>query len=916
MHGAKRHAGRWVRTAKRSSDFALRAALSALTVVLTPFNGACATGQKPPLDVAAFDIWPTIHTNETRLSDDGRYASVVVSTPKGGTTLLLQATDRRWKREIGMENGATGRFTVDGQHFVTFGGSSGDVSLLDLEAGAVRYWRAAGACTAPNADNVRYLACVAKGPSKELLILDLKDLREERVADVDGYDFNGSGTVLAIRSREAVDGVAVQSLTWRDLASGTSERVGRAIEVSKVVISDDGCGLAFVGKETVGDRTRTTLRYFRSGSGVSEIVAADDTAELVGMTIDVTEDVSFLGDGGSIMFKAEAYTRREPQHAEELRSADSSAPVLLRSYRDEGKRRPLTMAIAHTYPRGKTVLLRREGDDSELTFSGDGRLAIRRSCGVSTASWGPCDFYLMSTASGASTSITTGLETYSMEFSSTGKYSIWYDVRKRQWYAYDVSRGTIRDVSHGIPGRLDYEGRRRPGPAAPPDVAGWLDGDSAVLVSDGRDLWKLDPEGVGRPVNVTRGVGKAHDIEFMRLSVGREPDEKGLPIGRKEALLLSAFNHTSKENGFFSVELGTGEAPEELTMEPREYYFTFDESAYDNSVSQMRPLKAKNANVYVVKRMSETEFPNLFTTSDFKTFQPLTEFAPQEHYNWYTTELARWKLPDGRRTEGVLFKPEDFDPRKKYPVIVYIYETAADEIHSFTSPDWSVATINPAVYVSNGYLVLMPDLPYRKGYPAQSAYDGVMSAVRFLKRQSFVDTRHLGLEGHSFGGFEVNFILTRTKVFAAASAGAGPTDLIGLAGNPYYFAEGQGGIGATLWNRPDLFVANSPIFSANKVETPLLILHNRTDGVVPFWQAENWFEALSELHQKVWLLSYDGEGHSLEGDSARVDFSIRLRQFFDFYLKGAAPPRWMTSWRRELSSTAEGLELDVGGREP
>jgi len=311
---------------------------------------------------------------------------------------------------------------------------------------------------------------------------------------------------------------------------------------------------------------------------------------------------------------------------------------------------------------------------------------------------------------------------------------------------------------------------------------------------------------------------------------------------------------------------------------------------------QNYPVKAACANVFVSVRMSPTQYPNLYVMDGAKHFHALTNLEPQKAYNWYTSELYHWKLDDGRINEGVLYKPENFDVHKKYPIIFYYYEQLSNQKNSFYQPSLTGNDINIPWFVSNGYLVFTPDIHYTIGHPGPSAYNSVVSAAKYLSQFPWVDGHHMGIQGHSFGGFETNYIVTHTDLFAAANAGASVcnlTDLYTKIGGQDYFEHSQGRMGATLWEKPEWYIENSPVFRADKMNTPLLLMHNEGDGSVPYTQAQEWVGALIREGKKVWLLSYDGEEHSIWKEDTRLDFTIRLCQFFDHFLKGAPMPRWM-----------------------
>jgi dipeptidyl aminopeptidase/acylaminoacyl peptidase len=337
----------------------------------------------------------------------------------------------------------------------------------------------------------------------------------------------------------------------------------------------------------------------------------------------------------------------------------------------------------------------------------------------------------------------------------------------------------------------------------------------------------------------------------------------------------------------------------------------------------MTPLKAADADAYIVQRMSSTESPNYFYTTDFKTFKQLSDVHPETAYNWLTSELINWPLPDGTISQGVLYKPQNFDPKKKYPVIFYYYEKFSDKLNTYLPVQPSSGTINIPWFVSHGYLVFTPDIHYKIGYPGNSALNAVVSAARYLSSLSYVDSLNMGIQGQSFGGYETNYIVTHSNLFKAACSVSGLSDIVsfytGIWGstNPADFVEmGQLRMGQKLWDDPGLYIENSPVFFANRVTTPILLMCNENDPAF-YLQGISFFNALRRLGKRVWMLQYDKEGHELEKDVDTKDYTIRLSQFFDYYLKAQRAPDWMIEGVPAYKKGYDaGLELEPTGVAP
>jgi dipeptidyl aminopeptidase/acylaminoacyl peptidase len=313
-------------------------------------------------------------------------------------------------------------------------------------------------------------------------------------------------------------------------------------------------------------------------------------------------------------------------------------------------------------------------------------------------------------------------------------------------------------------------------------------------------------------------------------------------------------------------------------------------------------LQSKDGLTFLLRRQDADEYPNLFVTKDFRSFTQLTNIQPQSTYNWMSSEPISYKDTRGKSYQAIVYKPENFDPAKKYPVIFTLYERQSDGLHLYEHPDLSSGVLNIPYFVSHGYVVVAPDIYYTTGEPGQSAFRAVNAVANYMAKRPWVDANKMALHGHSFGGYEVNYLLTRTKRFAAAVEAAGLCDMVSMyndlrlaQGIPhhFYFETNQGRLGATLWQRPERYIKNSPLFNAPSVATPLLIMHNEGDQQVAWSQGVEWFNALRRLGKQSWMLQYKGEGHSLQQDNNKLNYTGKMMQFFDHYLKDAPAPDWI-----------------------
>ena len=469
-------------------------------------------------------------------------------------------------------------------------------------------------------------------------------------------------------------------------------------------------------------------------------------------------------------------------------------------------------------------------------------------------------------------------------FSPAGKYLYWYHEADSSWYSYDVAAGMEHRLTD--PKTLPLWDELNDVPDLPGSYppAGWLKDDKAFLVSDRYDIWSLDPAAGRAPVNVT-GNGRSERVRYRLLDFDPENEY----INPAEKQYLQGVNEVTRSQAIYSLEMKKKALPVRLTG---------GDYNYGN------PVKAKKSNALIYTKENFGLFPDyLLSDLSFRQEKRLTDANPQQKdFRWGTAELVKWTSLDGLELEGLLYKPEDFDPGKKYPMIVNFYEKSSTELFRHRNPEPGRSTIDYHYYTSHGYLIFNPDVYYIDGYPGQSAFNCVMPGIMSLIEKGFVDEKHIGAQGHSWGGYQVAYLATRTTLFAAIESGAPVVNMYSAYGGIRWesgvnrsmqYEHQQSRIGATIWEAPHLYWENSPLFSVDKIETPILIMANDQDGAVPWYQGIEFFVAMRRLGKPAWLLNYNGEPHWAQKLPNRIDFQKRMAQFFHHYLKGEPMPVWM-----------------------
>lgn len=492
------------------------------------------------------------------------------------------------------------------------------------------------------------------------------------------------------------------------------------------------------------------------------------------------------------------------------------------------------------------------------------------------------DVYLININNGTRNLILTKHQ-YDVEISPGSNYVIYWSKTDSSWYVYSISKNLHTKILFPDEIKLSDELNDIPAPPSPYGIAGWTKDDESVLIYDRYDIWKADPSNIKPVVNLTNGREAKSEFRYINL------DNDSIFVSTTNYILLQYRNEETCKEGFYKIHLNIVNSLEKIIEQ-------------DNNFT--KPIKAKNSDVIIWQKSSYREYPDLWMSNiNFSNPKKLSYANPQqEKYLWGTVELVKWKDTTGTEHRGLLYKPENLDTNKKYPMIVYFYEKYTDRIHAHYIPNPSRSVINFPLYNSNGYIIFIPDITYKIGYPGESAYNVVLSGTLSMLERNYIDRDNLGLQGQSWGGYQVAYIVTRTDLFKAAMSGAPVVNMTSAYGGirwesglvrSFQYEQTQSRIGATLWERLDLYLENSPLFKADKITTPLLIMSNDNDGAVPWQQGLEFFNALRRLGKKAWLLSYNGEQHNLTKWPNRVDLSIRMKQFFDHYLKNAELPEWM-----------------------
>lgn len=903
-----------------------------------------ANAQKKPLDHSVYDGWQNI--SSSGISKDGKVIYYVVSPQEGDALLHVKGTGNN---QIGtVARAASVQFSPEEGHLLMlvkplFAETRAarikkkkpdempkdSLAVVDIRDGSVYKAPAVKSFKAPEEQgtHIAYLAeqpvepeqsadegeSKAKPSSQQVLVLyHLNSGVDTSFVRVDSYYFSKDGKDLYfVRQADKKDSLAADAgLYHYNIAARAAKRISSGKgDYKQLVISDDGRQVAFLaykGPEKAQIKSFDVYHFNAQGDSARVLVHARTAGVPQAWHVGDNGSLKFSNDGDRLFFglapvpAVKDTTLVEFEHAKvdiwHWKEDYLQTQQLVNLRRDQNRS---YLAVVNLSGNGRVVplanerimdvILPEQGDQEYVLGTDDFGKRVSYQWKASTSP----DIYLISTRTGEPKLITEEMRG-SVVFSPQGKYVLWFERASANWYVYDVAAGTQRQLNQGVPVSFANEDNDSPDDPNSYGVAGWGKNDEAVYLNDKYDIWAFDL-GKGTFRSLTNGYGRDNQITFRYRNL-QDPASQRIfgrsataePMDPSKSLLLSAFDHVSKENGWFKSNPRNGRNPESVVM---------------TTYSYGQAKGAENAGVFIYTKENYQHSPDLYVSSDFKTETALSALNPQQaNYNWGTAELYKWTTTNGHDGVGIVYKPEDFDPNKKYPVIAYFYETLSDGLYSYIPPGPTPSRLNISYFVSNGYIVFAPDIIYEIGYPGRSAEEYVNSGMSELAKLPWVDASKLAIQGQSWGGYQVAHLITRTDMYAAAWSGAPVVNMTSAYGGirwqtgmnrQFQYEHTQSRIGATLWEKPELYIENSPLFHLPNVNTPVVIMHNDEDGAVPWYQGIEMFTALRRLEKPVWMLNYNGDAHNLVLRQNRKDIQRRQQEFFDHFLKGKPAAPWI-----------------------
>ncbi len=461
--------------------------------------------------------------------------------------------------------------------------------------------------------------------------------------------------------------------------------------------------------------------------------------------------------------------------------------------------------------------------------------------------------------------------------SPDGKYLMYF--KDKHWWTYNIANGRNTNITQNIKSDFWDVHDDHPAPSRPAvGTGGWLKNDKEVLLYDEYNVWAVNPDGKGSR-KLTDG-----EKEEIRYRIYRTDFEEPY-IDDSKPIHFSIYGDKTKKYGYARLEKGK-----------------LDQLIFEDMLIN-RLVKAEEANTFLLMKQDYDQSPALYVTTTFKDLSQVAATNPQQsEYHWGKSQLINYTSKDGQKLQGALFYPANYEAGKQYPMITYIYEELSNTVHNYVIPN-NRSAYNTTNFTTSGYFVFRPDITYKINDPGISAVNCVVPAVEEVLKTGMVDKDKLGLMGHSWGAYQTSFIITQTDMFKAAVAGAPLTNLISMSNSIYWnsgvpdskiFETSQGRFDGPWYDRMEEHMRNSPMYQAAKINTPLLVAFGDKDGAVDWHQGIEMYSTMRRMQKPHIMLVYADENHGLAKKENQIDYQKRQKEYFDHYLLGKTPEKWIT----------------------
>lgn len=835
-----------------------------------------------------YSLWSTL-TLES-VSDEGKWASYATSYESGIDTVFVHSTNT--SRRYSIAGGHSGKFYKDAY----FGCLTGEgFQLLDLKTGST--WQEQQVTRFYLASHgVIVLYHTNEDGIGELLLKDQKGRRIYNIDHVTDFSISPDGNAVSyVISEGSSSAVHFISFEHPDVPKQLASLQGSVFHT--LVWQGNGKSVAFASKKMDREARRADAFWyydFKQNQLLSYAIDAEPNwpKELIAWPIN-SESLLVSDDGLRVYFVSKSIAKEaevfDKNAVQIWNTADHRLPTYREKYGEPGRG-----YLIEWIPREHSISI--AGDTLQMIYhlNRKKRFAILYDMSrykEEIKNTPDCDYYLYDFTTGKK-ELLVEKQTMSIPFltvSVDGNRICYF--KEGHWFSYDTETKKHYCITKGVGVSFADEDNDRPRIPRTYGSAGWTNDGSIFLFYDKFDLWgyyhksgKLERLTKGREANLSFRVARfSRNLENKSWLI-----EHGGIMNLTQGILLEAVTGDHSSSGFFVLTKGQSERPIVLA---------------NRRISKIK--KALNAPLYAYQE-EDIDSPSSIKviSSKEKKEKLLFRSNPQhENYLWGRSELVPYTDSKGQELKGVLLYPAGYDATKSYPMMVWIYEKQNSMLHVYTNPTvYNDEGFNKTLFTTNGYFVFLPDIVYEVGNPGFSAVDCVVAGTKAAIATASINPKRIGLGGHSFGGYETNFIITQTNIFKAALSGSGIADLtscyLSMGWNYgitdiWRFESEQGRMGKPLFENFEGYSANSPIRHAASVQTPLLSYVGDKDYQVNSFQSMEFFVALRRLKKKHIQLIYPDEEHVIHNKQHQKDLTLRIKEWFDYYLKDVKAAAWM-----------------------
>ena len=853
-----------------------------LAVYFFCFVSCLVTGQvkeKKILRAEDYPLWGTLSVDA--LSDKGGWVSFYMRYENGSDTLFV--TDTSTRKRFVFPKAQNGHF--NGEVVFACLDREKNFKLIYLPHGKMQSFEGVSAYTFSG--NQKYLLLERYDETKNRYLEVRKPTGEwvKTIDSINQWELSPSGTsLLYATTDENINSVVLLNLEDKPISTLITQSASSVF--SALVWHEKSLSTAWM---SVAEGRDPQIQFYNIGNRELFTLEPEKIAgfpKLMQVNRKLLRSLRIASEGRSIFFNLQM---KDVQGSPPPVQVWNSADTMLYPTREMTGGNDYVDRVAVWFPEKGRFLQLTNKEQSKLLLAGNGRFAVTNNPLEEEPQFrenAVRDFYitdleintkelLLKAQSGANGQLLA---------SPDGKYIGYF--KDGDWWTYNLLTKKHINLSSNL-GVLCYDTAT----GEPFGHPGWEDKDSSMLVYDQYDIWKLDPDGKalrltnGRESGTVFRVVETTDEQFVKLyqngyTAGRFDSNTGWVISSRHLVSgATAFYEYNQDKGIRLLDGGAFRV-RQLVKAVAVNGYAYNTESYDCSPS------------LYYKKVGRTKSVPLFESN-----------LQQKHFRWGSEKLISYDAPDGKHLQGILYYPAGYDATKKYPMIVHIYQKQSHNYHQYHNPSTANNRgFNITDYTARGYFVLLADIVYEKGKVGMSAVDCVSSAVKTALKEKAIDADRLGLIGHSFGGYETNYIITQTNLFATAVSGAGISDLASSylsyntnnsMSNMWRLESFPYQMGGSLHEITNVYLENSPVLHAKDITTPLLSWSGEADNQVNAFQSIAFYNALRRLGKKHIMLLYPKEGHVLMNSANRKDLSTKIREWFDYYLNNASAVDWM-----------------------